>query len=140
MRFFKFPKEGLSDDIFEKLYNDRLFGMKEVLEKLINKVLKYRFVNIYGDENCGKTRICLEICKYFYMNNKFKDGIFYINLNKQKHINKHEFKLLKEKHGKNYSNKKDNKIKEITDALLVFDDFDLIKKGQQKKDGIKNNS
>ena len=140
MRFFKFPKEGLRDDIFEKVYNNRLYGMKEVLENLINKVLKYRFINIYGDENCGKTRICLEICKYFYMNNKFKDGIFYINLNKQKHINKHEFKLLKEKHGKNYSNKKDNKIKEITDALLVFDDFDLIKKGQQKKDCIKNNS
>ena len=140
MRFFKFPKEDLRDDIFEKLYNNRLYGMKEVLENLIKKVLKYRFINIYGDENCGKTRICLEICKYFYMNNKFKEGIFYINLNKQKNISKHELKMLKEKHGKNYRNKKDNKIKEINDALLVFDDFDLIKKGQPKKDCIKNNA
>ena len=125
MQFFKFPKGGLIDEIFEKLYNNRIYGMKTEFSKLINTVLScdYRFINLYGDSDCGKTRICLELCKYFYMNNKFKEGIFYINLNKKKQINKEELKFLfKENNG-------ENKDVEIKDALLVFDDFDQIKKG-----------
>ncbi len=43
--------------------------MKNVLKNLINKILKYRIINLYGDNSCGKTRICFELCKYFYMNN-----------------------------------------------------------------------
>ena len=125
MQFFKFPKGDLIDEIFEKLYNNRIYGMKEVFSNLINTVLScnYKFINLYGDSDCGKTRICLELCKYFYMDNKFKEGIFYINLKKKKQIHKEELKFLfKENNG-------ENKDVEIKDALLVFDDFDQIKKG-----------
>ena len=121
MEFLKFPKGDLTDDIFEKLYNDQMYGMKEVFKNLIKKILKYRIVNIYGNSLCGKTRICLELCKYFYMNNYFKEGIFYLNINKLNKINnRDDLKSLNKNNSKNKKN-------EINDILLIFDDFNLIK-------------
>ena len=124
MVFFKFPKGELKDEIFEKLYNNRIYGMKKILKNLINKILNNKIINLYGDYSCGKTRICLELCKYFYMNNKFKQGIFYINLKRKRQIqSKSELKSLLIK------NNSKNKDIETNDALLIFDNFDSTKKG-----------
>ena len=121
IEFFKFPKEGLKDEIFEKIYGSRLYGRKEILKTLINNLLKFKCINLYGDLSCGKTYLCWELCKYFYMNDYFKDGIFYINANKQNKITgREDLKPL--------INKNNNNNCKINDVLLIFDDFDLIKK------------
>ena len=101
------------------IYENRIYGMKNLLKEIINKVKKYRCVTLYGEEKSGKTSISLEICKYFYMNKYFKEGIFYINLKKIGKIkNQEELKFLF----------KNNKKNEENDVLLVFDNFDLIKR------------
>ena len=124
IKFLKFPRGELNDKNFEKLYDNRIYGMKNVLKNLINKILKYRIINLYGDNSCGKTRICFELCKYFYMNNYFKKGIFYINLNQSNKIqNSQELKTLF-----NENNSKNKDITKINDVLLIFDDFKITKK------------
>ena len=95
--------------------------MKDTLKDLITQVLDNRYVNIYGLSLCGKTKICFELCKYFYMNNLFEEGIYYINLKKINTIkNKEELKDLINK----------NKINNdrINNVLLIFDNFDSVKK------------
>ena len=121
-QFFKFPgNDYLNDKMFEKLYSDRIYGMKDTLKDLITQVLDNRYVNIYGLSLCGKTKICFELCKYFYMNNLFEEGIYYINLKKINTIkNKKELNDLINK----------NKINNdrINNVLLIFDNFDSVKK------------
>ena len=124
MEFFQFPydKKNSNNESFKNLYENRLFGMKQELKNLIKKISNYKFINIYGDSQSGKTRLCFELCKYFYMNNKFKEGIFYINLNRINKIKSiPELKELSKKNSK-------NKISEPLDALLIFDDVDKINK------------
>ena len=122
LEYIRFPKGGLNDVIFEKLYKHRIYGMKEILSSIINKILNYKFIILYGDLFSGRTRICLELCKYFYMNDYFKEGIFYINLkNIQPNGEKqNELKIF----NKNSIN---NKNKQINDELLVFDYFNTKK-------------
>ena len=114
--------------------------MKNILHNLIDKVLNNRYVNIYGESFCGKTKICFELCKYFYMNNLFKEGIYYINLKK---INNIEYvKELKDLWKKNdIINKRINNDTinndiinidtinndKINNVLLVFDNFEYAK-------------
>ena len=141
MKFFKFPgNDYLYDEIFEKLYSNRVYGMKNALHNLIDKILSNRYVNIYGESYCGKTKICFELCKYFYMNNLFKEGIYYINLKK---INNIEYvKELKDLWKKNdIINKRINNDTinndiinidtinndKINNVLLVFDNFEYAK-------------
>ena len=116
LEFIRFPKGGLSNELFEKLYNNRMYGMKKILSKIINKIIEDKLIILYGDYCSGKTRICLELCKYFYMNSFFKEGIFYINFNT---INK--LKNIKELKGLKKIKNEESMIK---DALLIFDDLD----------------
>ena len=105
--------------------------MKNILHNLIDKVLNNRYVNIYGESFCGKTKICFELCKYFYMNNLFKEGIYYINLKKIKDIKgRKELKDLLNKNKINYERINNNRInnntinnERINDVLLIFDNF-----------------
>ena len=115
LEFVHFPKGDLNNELFEKLYHNRMYGMKKILSNLINKILKDKLIILYGDSFSGRTRICLELCKYFYMNDYFKEGIFYINYNKIKKI-----KDRKELKGLNKIKNGNNVTK---DALLVFDDL-----------------
>ena len=137
MKFFKFPgNDYLYDEIFEKLYSNRVYGMKNALHNLIDKILSNRYVNIYGESYCGKTKICFELCKYFYMNNLFKEGIYYINLKKIKDIKgRKELKDLLNKNKINYERINNNRInnntinnERINDVLLIFDNFESPKK------------
>jgi len=123
MEFFKFPCGELPNIYFEKLYENRIYGMKKLLKDLIIKIQKYRYINLYGDNYSGKTILCKELCKYFFMNNNFKEGIFYINLNKMNKIkSRNELKeLFNKKNSKNKNN-------EINDVLLIFDDSESLKK------------
>ena len=126
IKFFQFPKEGLNDEIFEKIYTSRIYGRKAILKNIINKLLNNRFINIFGDLDCGKTLIVWELCKYFYMNGHFQDGIFYISSNKPTKIeNMNGIKELKKNNSKPANGNKKN---EINDVLLIFDDYDCIKK------------
>ena len=76
----------------------------------------HKLINIYGRELTGKSMLALELCKYFYMNNYFKGGIYYINnINNKKWDKKGEFKDLKNK----MSNEKDDIFENI---LIIFDD------------------
>ena len=77
----------------------------------------HKLINIYGRELTGKSMLALELCKYFYMNNYFKSGIYYIkNINSNKWDYKEELKNLKNKS----TNMKDNIFE---NALIVFDDI-----------------
>ena len=108
--------DKLNDCIFEYLINKRYYGNKNILNEAITKILDHKIVNIHGGKQTGKTTLCLELCKYFYMNNYFQSGIYYINnINNKKWDQKEEFKELKNK----ISDKKDN-INENT--LIIFDD------------------
>ena len=119
--YIHFPRGDLNDKLFEKLYKNRIYGMKGVLSNLINKILNYKFIVLYGDLFSGRTRICLELCKYFYMNDNFKEGIFYINFNKIPKLKKqNELKIFNKNNMKNKNN-------EINKALLIFDDCDTKK-------------
>ena len=115
-QFIKFPGGDLLSEYFEKLYDNRIYGMKELLKELIIKIKKYRYINLYGDISSGKTRLCRELCKYFFMNNNFKEGIYYIKLDiMDTIINREELKELRKK--------SHNKNDKVNDALLIFDDL-----------------
>jgi len=120
IKYFKFPgKDSLRPDNFQRLINERIFSMKNILKDLINTIKDNKYVNIYGNKFLEKTKICREACKYFYMNNKFKKGIFIFKLkylNKLKNI----YELNKRFNNKNKNDKSD-------DILIVFENVEEIK-------------
>ena len=102
-KFFKFPaNDSLRPDNFKRLVDKRFYSMKEILSELISRIKNNKIVNVFGDKEQfkGKVKMCEEVCKYFYMNNYFKKGIYVVNV---RYLNK--FKSLPEI--KNNSNKKD---------------------------------
>ena len=108
--------DNLNDCIFDYIINKRYYGNKKILYEVITNILDHKIVNIYGETQTGKTTLCLELCKYFYMNNYFKGGIYYINnINNKKWDKKGEFKDLKNK----ISNEKDDIFENV---LIIFDD------------------
>ena len=64
-------------------YNIKMFGRKKELSELIQAIEKYNYVILFGNEKTGKTKLGIEICKYFYLRKKF-DKIFYLNPKKKK--------------------------------------------------------
>ena len=109
-------EEDLNDSILEFLINKRYYGNKEILSNVINKIKQKRIINIYGKSDSGKSILCIELCKYFYMNKLFKKGIYYIsNINKKKWEKKDELKDLKNK-------QKNNQNNELNDILIILDD------------------
>ena len=112
----KFTKE-LKENVLEFLINNRYYGNKRALYTIIKNLFMHKLINIYGRELTGKSMLALELCKYFYMNNYFKSGIYYIkNINSNKWDYKEELKNLKNKS----TNMKDNIFE---NALIVFDDI-----------------
>ena len=120
IKYFKFPGiDSLRPDNFQRLIDERIYSMKNILRDLINIIRGNKYVNIYGSKCLEKTKICREVCKYFYMNNEFKNGIFIIklkNLNKLKNISELN---------KRYNNK--NKNDKSDDILIVFENVEEIK-------------
>ena len=107
----------LSNNIFELLINKRYYGNKPLFGKIINEFYKHNIINIFGKAQTGKTALCLELCKYFYMNNHFKKGIYYIsNIYNKKWEKKDELKdlITKENNDKNIDNDK---------VLIIYDDI-----------------
>ena len=92
-------------DIFCFLVHKRYYGKKHLFCNVIKCLIKYRIINIYGRSNTGKTALCMEICKYFLMNNFFKNGIYYYSNCK--------FKDLKNKQNNDKENRK---------TLIILDD------------------
>ena len=120
VKYFKFPGiDSLRPDNFQRLINEGIFSMKSILRDLINIIRDNKYVNIYGNKFLGKIKICREVCKYFYVNNKFKKGIFIIKL---KYLNK--LKNISELN-KRYNNK--NKNDKSDDILIVFENVEEIK-------------
>ena len=111
----KFNNE-LKESTLEFLINKRYYWNKRILYKVIKNLLMHKIINIYGRELSGKSSLCLDLCKYFYINNYFKSGIYYIkNINSNRWDYKEELKNLKNKS----SNNKDNIFQ---NALIIFDD------------------
>ena len=86
-----------SDDMDNKdkrnmkyLINKRYYGNKKILKNAINQIFEHRRVNIFGEKGRGKTSLCLELCKYFYINNYFKKGIYYISNKNKKSMEEFE--------------------------------------------------
>ena len=81
-KFWKFPGKGyLRNEYFNKLVEKTIFSMKDLLRDIINIVKKHKYCNVHGKEFKGKTKICLEVCKHFFMNEEiFKKGIFVFEL------------------------------------------------------------
>ena len=92
-------------DIFCFLVHKRYYGKKHLFCNVIKCLIRYRIINIYGKSNTGKTALCFEICKYFLMNNYFKNGIYYYSNCK--------LKDLKNKSNNDKENKK---------TLIILDD------------------
>lgn len=91
--------------------SERLFGRKTELDEIINYVKNKQYFNIYGKAKVGKSLIGIEICKYFFIRNYFKDGIHYIDTAAERNIKKlNEIKTI---HQKDEANK-----------LIVLDHFD----------------
>ena len=61
-------------------YIIKMFGRKNDLNYLIRNIEKLNYLILFGESGCGKTKIGIEVCKYFSMRKKF-DGIDYYNLN-----------------------------------------------------------
>ena len=94
----KFPSNYfLKDEQLEK----RLYSMKPILENLITMVMNNKIVNLFGNKYFRTTKLCVEICKYFFMNNYFKKGIYILEL-------KYFFKIQKMPELKNRINNKNN--------------------------------
>ena len=82
MKYYKFPgQDNLRPENFKKLVNKRIYSMKDILRDLIKLISdkNNKIINIYGNEFRGKTKLCEEVCKHFYMRNYFKKGIFIID-------------------------------------------------------------
>ena len=76
-KFLPFPGNYyLKEEQLER----RFYGLKKILEHFINFIKENQIVNLYSSKFLVKTKLCIEICKYFYMNNYFKKGIFIIDL------------------------------------------------------------
>ena len=103
----KFDEE-LEKSNFEFLIHKRYFGNKNLFYKSIKKLFEYKIINIYGKSNSGKTALCLELCKYFFMNKYFKNGIYY-------YTNCKKLKDLKNK-------LKNEKEKVYDNSLIILDD------------------
>ncbi len=115
LKYFKFPADDfLHSYNFKRLVDKRFYSMKEILRDLIFSIKKHQYVNVFGDREKfkGKVMMCEEVCKYFYMNNYFKKGIFVVNA---KYLNK--FKTLPEI---KYNNNKE-------DMLIVIEHVEKIK-------------
>ena len=117
MKFLKFPgKYYLKDEQLEK----RFFSMKKLLENIINFIKDNQIVNLYGYKLLGK-KLCIEISKYFYMNNYFKKGIYIIDLryfNKEKYLSELKNRII---NNKNVGESKSN------DILIVLVHVEKIK-------------
>ena len=113
----KFSDE-LSNSDLDYLINKRYYGNKKILNEAIKKLLEKRIINIFGKSKIGKTTLCLEIGKYFYLNNYFSKGIFYINNTANKKWEKKEgLKDLLNKQNNNKNN-------ELQKTLIILDDQD----------------
>jgi len=81
LRYIKLPMKNINDENFKNFLDMRVYLKKNILEDIINLINKNQYINVYGNEQInGKKRICQEVCKYLYMNNYFKKGIFIIDL------------------------------------------------------------
>ena len=108
--------DKLDDPIFDYILNKRYYANKKIFSEVINNILKHKIINIHGKENTGKSTLCFEICKYFYMNDFFKKGIYYINnISDKKFVKLEELKGLKNKQNFNQDNLEDN-------VLIIFDE------------------
>lgn len=65
---------------------DRMIGRKQQLFDLAQLVKQKQFINIYGEEKCGKSLLGIELCKMFYMKNTFRQGVFYVNAAKDRSV------------------------------------------------------
>ena len=113
----KFFKERLPATLY--ILNSRVYANQELFIEILELIKRNQFLNLYGNENCGKTALALEICKYYSMNNFFEKGIFYINFIKYKKLKERiDFKnILK------YIKKPTTQKKEI---LLIVDNIKTI--------------
>ena len=98
-KYYKFPGKGyLRDENFKKLIEKGLFSMKDILKDIIKAIKKNKYTNLFGNIFIGKSKLCEEAYKYFYMNGIFKKGIFIADF---KNINAIKFlPELKNKNGK----------------------------------------
>ena len=117
--------------------------MKDLLRDIINIVKKYNYCNVYGNEFRGKIKICLEVCKHFFMNEEmFKKGIFVFKLKYFNSVKKNIPELnniMNSKKKKYKKNQKENDIKDDNkndikddnknDILLLIEGADKLKEG-----------
>ena len=68
--------------------NNPLIGRKKELFEGFKSILDVKFLNIYGETGMGKTVLSEEICSYLHQRSYFSSGIFYIDLNNIKSIEK----------------------------------------------------
>ena len=112
-----FKKLNLTNMVFDEylenfyflihIIHKRYYGKKHLFSNAIQNLINNRIINIFGKPNSGKTALCLELCKYFYMKNYFKKGIYYYSNCKLKDLKNHQF------------NEKENKNEKI---LIIIDD------------------
>ena len=103
------------------IINYGYYGNKKIIKEILFLLKKKnnKIINIYGSELIGKSILCLELCKYCFMNNLFKDGIIYINNQKKMDLIEELKDLKKNKKNEN------NELNEVNDALIVFDNISL---------------
>ena len=133
-KFWRFP--GLRYKNSNVLIEKGFFSMKDLLRDIINIVKKYNYCNVYGNEFRGKIKICLEVCKHFFMNEEmFKKGIFVFKLKYFNAIKKNIPELNNIMNSKKKNNKKNqiiqNNIKDDNknDILLLIEGADKLKEG-----------
>ena len=94
-------------DNFYYFIHKRYYGQKHLFCNAIKNLINHRIINLYGKSNTGKTALCIELCKYFYMSNFFKKGIYYYTNCKLKELKN------------NQNNEKENETEKI---LIIIDD------------------
>ena len=105
-------KSNKITELNSKIINNRYYGNKYTIKVILSSLKNNRIINLYGPKGFGKSTLCLELCKYYFMNNKFKDGIFYITNIEKINLIEDELNLLKNKKNENNN---------LNDALIIID-------------------
>ena len=119
LKYYKLPgKDYLRYSNFKRFIEKGFFGMKDILRDIINNIKNFAYLNIFGNEFRGKTKLYEEACKYLYMNGDFKKGIFIILKN---------FRTIKSI--PELQSRAHNKNKTTKDILIVIDNVDKLESG-----------
>ena len=137
-KFWKFPGKGdLSNKKFNNLVESAFFSMEDLFRDIINNVKEYKYCNVFGKKFTGKTRICLEVCKHFFMNEeKFKKGIFVFDLRFFNSVKDKIPELNNIMNSKKKNIKKSQKAKEDGNNEIENDILLLIENANTSKEGF----